>query len=118
MSSLMVWVFSISLGILYRFITTLTKYQRISNSELVQNWTSIGLELEVDWTCFEGKAIDKRRKSKRRLQISYSALPSSSRKKVFCVFPVTLSHRLIINALGRDRNFFSCHAPITHVTAT
>ena len=52
----MVWVFSISLGILYRFITTLTKYQRISNSELVQNWTSIGLELEVDWTCFEEKA--------------------------------------------------------------
>ena len=35
-------------------------------------------------------------------------------KKVFCVFPVTPSHLLIVSMLGVTGGFLSCHIPVTY----
>ena len=101
------------------------------------NWILIGLELGLDSTCIVEKAgpsqpdtysdifniglplkggVAKAQGDDHKFPTPLCRLLQE--KKFFCVFPVTSSQRLIINTLGCDRDFFSCHAPITHVTAT
>jgi len=37
------------------------------------NWTSIGAELDLDWSCFGGKTNGERRKSEFELRISFES---------------------------------------------
>ena len=78
-----------------------------SNIFPISYWSWIGVELDLNWSCYGLTSKKKRDKG------TICRCISPFMQKSFSVFPITLSYLLCISALCVTVRLFSCHIAVT-----